>query len=156
MTGSGRRWSILACFLGATGIVLGSVLPYAPASLCDPSTCRIIAPPLVSLMGWLPSATPPLVAIVIAVVLGIRLVKQEKPDHYVAGFLTGVGILMIAFFLVFGIRFGYPGRFGVIGPGGVVGMIGGAFVLASGILETTLTRRPVADPMDPPPDQDPP
>jgi hypothetical protein len=118
----------VAAFAGAAVILLGSSLHYA--SGCE--TCRVIAPPGVSLAVWLPSAVEPLLAVALGLVLGMILVLAGG-GRFLAGLLVGVGLLAIARFFLYAVLVRAPVG-GTFGLGGIVGMIGGALILAAGLL----------------------
>jgi hypothetical protein len=115
-------------------MALGAILPIAWG--CP--TCRVIFPAGVSFVVWIPPATEPLLAIGAALFLGIRLATRDVHGRYLMGFLTAVGLFAIARFLPLGVHARFPTG-DTFGLGGIVGMVGGALVLTSGLLMTAGT-----------------
>jgi hypothetical protein len=122
--------------LGAFLILLGGLLPYG-----DCRTCRVIAPSGVSLAVWFPGSAGIFVSAASSLIAAVRVQTRKNESRYTAGFLTAVGLLTIAWFLVWAIlvRSPFGGPFGL---GGIVGAIGGVLVLLSGTrLKTEVENR---------------
>lgn len=134
-TANSQSLSGALCLVGGGLAILGSILPFAR----DCSSCRIWAPTGVSFEVWLPSAVASFLIVLIALVLGIRLLGQRAGEDYVTGILLATGGLGVAELLPYAVHVRFPGG-GVIGIGGAVGMVGGLSILVAGLAHTRAGR----------------
>ena len=120
--------SAMFCIAGAVVMFIGLLVPHG-----DCPSCRILAPEGVARQTWLPSRAAGILSVIVAFVLGISIAVRKGASPFVAGLLTASGVFSVAAFAAFGILPGFPFG-GPIGAGGVIGMIGGTFLLASGLI----------------------
>lgn len=113
---------------GALLTLVGTILPYGACA-----KCRVLAPPHVPAAIWLPNAVAPLTAVIASVVLALRRWRGAEHTEFSSGFITGVGLMTVALFLVWGIHVRFPGG-GTFGAGGLTGVAGGVLIVIGGLL----------------------
>jgi hypothetical protein len=95
----------------------------------------------VSLLVWVTGRVATIVGLLLSVGLGVRLILGGPIGRIGAGFLSGVGLMLVAAFSAYGIHPRFVGG-GFFGSAGLVAMLGAAIITAGGLLAIRATTRP--------------
>ena len=136
MLGPRATPSLVACLTGVALVLLGAIIPYGANCV----TCRVLAPDGVSFSVWLPAAVEPVLSIALGLTFGLGRRPFRVSEDVVAGMLIVVGAFTMARFLPYAVHPSFPGG-GLFGVGGVVGVLGGAAILLSGVFGMKARRK---------------